>query len=804
MSVLFHQPVRRLVLQALAIIILLFTSAFAHAAQVTLAWNPNNPAPEGYRVFQRLDGGGYDYTSPVWPQTGDNQQLTTCTIGDLADNTNYYFVVRAYVGNDQSGDSNEVTFRSDVQPPSTYTLSSAAGPNGNISPGTVTVNAGAAQTFTITPHLHYHVVDVIVDGNSVGPVSSYTFSQVNADHSISASFAVDTFTISASAGSHGSISPSGTATVSYGASRTYSISAAAGYHVADVLVDGNSVGPVSSYTFSNVTAAHTISASFADSTHTITASAGAHGTITPGTVAVSAGSTQIFAISPDAGYHVADVLVDGNSVGPVTAYTFSNVTAAHTISASFAAKTFTISSLSGEGGTISPYGQVVVAVGASQSFSVTADEGYEIETLMVDGASMGVQSTYTFNDVETNHSITATFIPTNQAPVADAGPDQVVDEAQVVTLSGVNSRDADDGISVFQWRQIQGISVTLSAPNDEETHFTAPDVDGAGQALVFELTVTDSKGATAKDTCIVNVTWINQVPTASAGEDQIVTEGDVVTLNAAASTDADDGIAEYSWLQVQGPQVSLSEPRSASPSFTAPDVGSQGASLVFELTVTDTGGLQDTDNCKVSVTWNNNEPVADAGPDRQVEAGAEVTLDGSQSMDPDGSSLLYEWRQTDGPPVILSDATAVRPVFTAPSEGFEDIMLRFELTVTDNGGLQGVASCQVSVKAATPLPDPNPDIDSDPPVLIIEKPESENVMVSGRRFYISGKAFDNRQVDRVVWVNDRGQSGVASGTEHWQIEGLSLHRKRNSFTITAYDTAGNAQSKTITVYRTFW
>jgi len=75
----------------------------------------------------------------------------------------------------------------------------------------------------------------------------------------------DTFTITATAGANGSISPSGAVTVNNGASQTFTITAGTGYDIADVLIDGASVGAVSTYTFTNVTANHTISASFAES-----------------------------------------------------------------------------------------------------------------------------------------------------------------------------------------------------------------------------------------------------------------------------------------------------------------------------------------------------------------------------------------------------------------------------------------------------------------------------------------------------------------------------------------------------------
>src|SRR5439155_12373445 len=112
-------------------------------------------------------------------------------------------------------------------------------------------------------------------------------------HTIAASFAIDTYSIAASAGANGSISPAGSVSVDCGSSQTFTIAPAACHHIADVLVDGVSVGAVSSYTFSNVTAAHTIAASFAIDTYSIAASAGAHGTISPSdAVGVHCGSDQ--------------------------------------------------------------------------------------------------------------------------------------------------------------------------------------------------------------------------------------------------------------------------------------------------------------------------------------------------------------------------------------------------------------------------------------------------------------------------------------------------------------------------------
>jgi hypothetical protein len=78
------------------------------AAQVTLQWDPNDPAPDGYNLYQRSDGGSYDYDHPI---NDDSITGTSYTVSNLADGATYYFVVRAFVGSDESGDSNEVEFQ---------------------------------------------------------------------------------------------------------------------------------------------------------------------------------------------------------------------------------------------------------------------------------------------------------------------------------------------------------------------------------------------------------------------------------------------------------------------------------------------------------------------------------------------------------------------------------------------------------------------------------------------------------------------------------------------------------------------
>jgi PKD repeat protein len=288
--------------------------------------------------------------------------------------------------------------------------------------------------------------------------------------------------------------------------------------------------------------------------------------------------------------------------------------------------------------------------------------------------------------------------PDNQPPIADAGPNQTVNEGQLVGLDGSNSLDSDDGIASYAWVQTSGPQVTLSDPNGQQSTFTAPDVGSGGDSLTFELTVADYNGLQSKDSCVVNVTWLNEPPQANAGPDQTVDGESVVTLDGSGSLDIDGGIVSYSWKQISGPVVTLSDVASDQPTFTAPNVELDGVSLTFDLTVTDAGNLSDTDSCVVNITRQNQPPNAVVAPDyTETTGGTLVTMDGSGSTDPDDGIVSYLWSQEEGEPVSLSDPTSAVTTFSAPkSEPFGKI-IKLKLTVEDHGGLQGTADTFVYV-----------------------------------------------------------------------------------------------------------
>ncbi len=154
------------------------------------------------------------------------------------------------------------------------------------------------------------------------------------------------------------------------------------------------------------------------SSFTIEATVSGSGSINPGgTINVAAGSNQTITFTPDSGYYVSNVVVDGQSVSWTgNSYTFTNVTANHTIIVTFAKSGggsgttyYIIDAEAGQGGEISPDGRVRVARGSDKTFIITPDEGYRIADVLVDGRSIGVVSRYTFENVRSDHTIEVIF-----------------------------------------------------------------------------------------------------------------------------------------------------------------------------------------------------------------------------------------------------------------------------------------------------------------------------------------------------------------------------------------------------------
>jgi hypothetical protein len=140
--------------------------------------------------------------------------------------------------------------------------------------------------------------------------------------------------------------------------------------------------------------------------------------------------------------------------------------------------------------------------------------------------------------------------------------------------------------------------------------------------------------------------------------------------------------------------------------FNVPDSLSEDTTLEFVLTVIDKYGKIDTDTISIEAIANS-EPEADAGSSKEAAISEQVTLDGTDSLDPDptGQIISFSWEQTGGPPVSLQGSSQPIASFSVPSVQ-EDSTFEFTLTVTDNENAQDTDSVEVDVEAPPPPPSP--------------------------------------------------------------------------------------------------
>ncbi len=139
------------------------------------------------------------------------------------------------------------------------------------------------------------------------------------------------------------------------------------------------------------------------------------GTITPsGTSDYMIGDSAVFKITPDSGYIIQDVKVDGSSVGAVNSYSFEDIKKDHVIKAEFAKKPvpkeYTVKASTSKGGVISPSGVLSYTAGKDAAFKIKPAAGYVIKSVNIDGKSIGVVNQYTFTKINKNRKIYVSFM----------------------------------------------------------------------------------------------------------------------------------------------------------------------------------------------------------------------------------------------------------------------------------------------------------------------------------------------------------------------------------------------------------
>ncbi|MBE0427920.1 MAG: DUF1566 domain-containing protein [Nitrospirae bacterium] len=246
----------------------------AYSGHAALLWEPPTKNEDGtqltdlagYKIYYGTSSGNYSRSIDV----GD---VTTYTVDNLTDGLTYYFTSTAYdTSGNESKYSNEVSkaMSSSMTPVQQYNLAVYKGGT-----GTGTVKSSSAGISCGSDCTEAYDAGTVVSLTAI-PDESSTFGgwsgactgtgtctvTMDASKSVTAMFNIKTYTIKATAGTGGSISPSGNVTVNHGASKTFSISAMIGYQIEDIKVDGTSTGNSYSYTFNNVTDNHSIYVTF--------------------------------------------------------------------------------------------------------------------------------------------------------------------------------------------------------------------------------------------------------------------------------------------------------------------------------------------------------------------------------------------------------------------------------------------------------------------------------------------------------------------------------------------------------------
>lgn len=281
---------------------------------------------------------------------------------------------------------------------------------------------------------------------------------------------------------------------------------------------------------------------------------------------------------------------------------------------------------------------------------------------------------------------------TNIAPVAYAGPDKTSSSSSI-TLYG-SGKDEDGKIVSYKWVKYYGGNVTL-------TNAGTPTVTVSGMTdgnYFLRLTVTDDQGATHYDNMKVSVSGstststiiqtststANIAPVANAGANISTSSSSVVVYGKG--TDKDGKIVSYRWTQYSGPAATLTNANSANVTVS----GMADGKYYLRLTVTDDQGATHSDNMLINVSKStstssniqNAPPMADAGPNRHVDANAgSVRIYGS-AVDKDGNIVSYKWTQYAGPDLTLQNQHSPTLTVSDLDEG----KYYLKLTVKDDDG----------------------------------------------------------------------------------------------------------------------
>ncbi|MDI9338287.1 MAG: T9SS type A sorting domain-containing protein, partial [Alphaproteobacteria bacterium] len=292
-----------------------------------------------------------------------------------------------------------------------YRITASSGANGTISPiGDTLVDFGTTLIYKITPNPGYEIDSLFIDGVLTFNTNLYQFENINKNISIRVIFKFSKLLIRSFAGINGTISPLGDTLVFKGDAISYSIIPNIGYEIDSILINGIKVSNINNFIFNNISDNQTIQVWFKIKTFTISAFANNNGTISPnGDTIIRYGNRPIYNISPNSGYQIDSILVNGLKVLNNNVYQFDSVKENKSIQVWFKLKTFTISAIAGLNGSISPQGDTNVNLGSNISYKIVPNIGYQIDVILVNGIKVTNVNTYQFNNIQENKTIQVSF-----------------------------------------------------------------------------------------------------------------------------------------------------------------------------------------------------------------------------------------------------------------------------------------------------------------------------------------------------------------------------------------------------------
>lgn len=362
---------------------------------------------------------------------------------------------------------------------------------------------------------------------------------------------------------------------------------------------------------------------------------------------------------------------------------------------------------------------------ATPSFTAPTTSGtIVLEVTVTDNDNTPITDTVSYQ-VQTAIKLTA------GAPIRSVSEGNTVD--LLASTTDVN------GTATYAWSVVSDggtgvVTGDIANPALANTSLDIPAVD-QDRILVLEVIATDSaNSATAKATVTINISDLKM--RVDLGASAHIPSGQTGHLHANVTSGK--GPFSYAWTDSTPP--SLGATSTNNPSFTAPNV-THSVDLQFGVTVTDS--LNNTASGSIIMTVEQPPFSVNAGVDFSVTEGSTVQL---RALGVNGAGATWQWKQTAGQNVSLSDATLANPTFIAPSQA-EGVKETFSFTVT------GTSNGQVKSASVNVVVQGVPDIDA----------HSNNVSVhAGATVNLAGSVTGAGTVENLAWT--QSSAGLSVGT----------------------------------------